>query len=399
MAQSESNSPPLAWQDLGSEGWWPLNAADATGAADAAARAIGLGDWLPSWAALGAAASSAAHPIASSWVLLLACVPALALCVDRLLGEPGLRWHPVVWMGNLLGAMGRRIAPQVGPAGSLGASQALPSPIGDAASPMRQFVGGALAWCAGAALVVVAAALLQAMALRLPLVGAVLVMALLLKPMLAWAMLHDEVLAVELALGQSLAAGQQQLARLVSRDTTVLGADMVRESAIETLAENLCDSLVAPLFWFVLLGLPGAALYRFANTADAMWGYPAARGGRHWAWAGKWAARADDVLSWVPARITALLLMLGAPLWQWRALPAQARQTPSPNGGWPMGAMALRLGVRLSKPGAYALNAQGLSPGPAHMLAAAQRAGRVCVQATVLASLAVLAWVYAGGWG
>ena len=131
-------------------------------------------------------------------------------------------------------------------------------------------------------------------------------------------------------------------------------------SAMESLAENLSDSVVAPLFWFVLLGLPGAALYRFANTADAMWGYPGMRGGRYWQWAGKWAARADDVLSWLPARLTALLLWaaaLGAV--RWRDVRTQARVTPSPNGGWPMGAMALALGVRLSKPGVYVLNAAG----------------------------------------
>ncbi|MFX6477158.1 cobalamin biosynthesis protein, partial [Acinetobacter baumannii] len=87
-------------------------------------------------------------------------------------------------------------------------------------------------------------------------------------------MLHDEVQAVEVALGQSLPAGRAQLARLVSRDVSALTAVQVRESAIESLAENLNDSVVAPLFWFALLGLPGAALYRLANTADAMWGYP-----------------------------------------------------------------------------------------------------------------------------
>ncbi len=84
----------------------------------------------------------------------------------------------------------------------------------------------------------------------------------------------------------------------------------MRESAIESLAENLNDSVVAPIFWFVLFGLPGAALYRFANTADAMWGYRGLRHGVNWEWAGKWAARADDVLSWLPARLTALLLVL-----------------------------------------------------------------------------------------
>jgi adenosylcobinamide-phosphate synthase len=143
----------------------------------------------------------------------------------------------------------------------------------------------------------------------------------------------------------------------------------VRESAIETLAENLNDSVVAPLFWFVLLGLPGAALYRFANTADAMWGYPRVYRGRYWQWAGKWAAHADDVLSWVPARITALLIVLvsfasggregGLPL---NRLRAEAHQTPSPNSGWPMAAMALALGVSLNKPKVYCLNAQGRAP-------------------------------------
>ena len=138
----------------------------------------------------------------------------------------------------------------------------------------------------------------------------------------------------------------------------------MRESAIETLAENLNDSVVAPLFWFVCWGLPGAAVYRFANTADAMWGYPGVYQGQNWAWAGKWAARADDVLSWLPARLTALaLLLLGAG--QCRVLSElrqQARQTPSPNSGWPMAAMALALNVALHKPGVYALNPQGRSP-------------------------------------
>ena len=90
-------------------------------------------------------------------------------------------------------------------------------------------------------------------------------------------MLHDEVLAVEAALQSGLPAGRARLARLVSHDTAQLTSGEVRESAIESLAENLNDSVIAPLLWFVLLGLPGAALYRFANTADAMWGYRAAR--------------------------------------------------------------------------------------------------------------------------
>ncbi len=121
-------------------------------------------------------------------------------------------------------------------------------------------------------------------------------------------MLKSEVQAVEKALGESLQAGRERLSWLVSRDVAVLTEVQVRESAIESLAENLNDSVVAPIFWFLLLGLPGAALYRFANTADAIWGYRGERNGQIWEWGGKWTAWADDCLSWLPARLTATLL-------------------------------------------------------------------------------------------
>ena len=267
----------------------------------------------------------------------------LALAIDRWWGEPPAALHPVVWMGRALGACGARVAP----------AQAT-------GRDLWSFWLAALVWCALAAIVLVVFGVLQWAALaHLPAWGAALALGLLLKPLLAWRMLRREVLAVEAALGESLEAGRARLAWLVSRDVRQLDAAAVRESAIESLAENLSDSVVAPLFWFVLLGLPGAALYRFANTADAMWGYPGMRGGRYWQWAGKWAARADDSLSWLPARLTALLLWLAARGVRWSALRALARATPSPNGGWPMGAMALALGVRLSKPGVYVLNAAG----------------------------------------
>ena len=187
------------------------------------------------------------------------------------------------------------------------------------------------------------------------LIGAGL-LGLLLKPLLSWRMLREEVMAVERALQTSLADGRTQLARLVSRDTSALTAPQVREAAIETLAENLNDSVVAPLFWFVIAGLPGAAIYRFANTADAMVGY---RG--RWEWAGKWAARADDVLSYVPARLTALAL-LGWGHGSVARLVSQAKLTPSPNSGWPMAAMAMRMNLHLGKPGVYVLNENGLEP-------------------------------------
>ena len=300
-------------------------------------------------------------------------VPLLALAVDWWLGEPPAAWHPVVWMGRALQWWGDRLAPT--------------APVAD---DLKAFWRSALVWLALAAIVLVVAWGAQHLVLMLHGFVAAALLALLLKPLLAWRMLHDEVLAVEVALGQSLPAGRAQLARLVSRDVSALTAVQVRESAIESLAENLNDSVVAPLFWFALLGLPGAALYRFANTADAMWGYRSQRDGRYWEWAGKWAARADDVLSWLPARITALLLALvagGVPL---RALAQEARKTPSPNSGWPMAAMALALGVRLSKPGTYCLHAEGRAPTPQD----AQRAQKIVSKvALALAGCALVALV------
>jgi adenosylcobinamide-phosphate synthase len=259
-------------------------------------------------------------------------------------------------------------------------------------SDARVFSVAALSWCAAAAAIFAVAWLFQAWVLAQPAWLAALALGLFLKPLMAWALLHDEVLAVERALGESLSAGRAQLARLVSRDVAQLSPHEVRESAIESLAENLNDSLVAPLFWFVLLGLPGAALFRFANTADAMWGYRGARGGRDWTWAGKWAARADDVLAWLPARLTALLIALAAGTARTLGrLPDEARRTPSPNGGWPMGAMALALGVHLRKPGAYTLNPQGRSPAPADTLRACALGSHTALAATLWACAALLA--------
>ncbi len=303
--------------------------------------------------------------------LLLPLAMLLALLVDRLFGEPPARLHPVVGMGQYLGFFGPRLT-------------ALP--------PGPAFIGGALAWLLGALLSAALAlslemALMQTLQPWTGLPGMLLcalALGLLLKPLLAWRMLAEEVQAVEAALQQSLEAGRARLARLVSRDTRALSAAEVREAAIETLAENLNDSVVAPLFWFALAGLPGAALYRFANTADAMWGYRDQR-----EWSGKFAARADDVLSWLPARLTGLLMI---PLWQLPRLLREAGRTPSPNSGWPMAAMALTLGLSLGKPGVYRLNEAGVPPEPAHMAQALRRARLTLWRCSGLLVLLALGW-------
>jgi len=302
----------------------------------------------------------------------------VALAADRYVGEPPVRYHPVVWMGNYLDWAGKRVQRLAGQ----GVAFTHRGHVGSQ-TDFKAFWLAAGVWIGGAVVVLIAALALQWCVLAVPgllmqaieratgsifggFVGSLLsavLLGCLLKPMLAWAMLRSEVLAVEAALnpahGGSLAAGRERLSWLVSRDVTQLTEAQVRESAIESLAENLNDSVIAPIFWFVLLGLPGAALYRFANTADAMWGYPGLYKGHNWQWAGKWAARADDALSYIPARITGVLLAAVSRGVAWKTLRTEAARTPSPNSGWPMAAMALALGVRLQKPGVYALNALG----------------------------------------
>ena len=323
----------------------------------------------------------------------------VALAVDRWLGEPPVRLHPVVWMGNYLGWAGRWLQRH---------TRAQPADGLPGTPDWKAFWLGALAWSVGAAVVYTAFWFVQnllyrSVAAELGAIGAMgavwsgLLVAVLvgvaLKPLLAWAMLKSEVLAVEAALdagqGGSLEGGRERLRWLVSRDVAALSESGVRESAIESLAENLNDSVVAPIFWFVLLGLPGAALYRFANTADAMWGYRGVYHGQHWEWAGKWAARADDCLSWLPARITGVLLALVAGRGG-AQLRREAARTPSPNSGWPMAAMALGLGVCLQKPGVYALNATGHAPRNSDTVRAVAYASKALASGVIIAQIATI---------
>ena len=354
----------------------------------------------------------------------------LTLFIDQWIGEPPPRWHPVVWMGNYLGWAGRWLQARV-EIGQSGAGDVAGAADKADAADWASFWRGAAAWWLGAVLVLLVAGGLQWLLLQLPLGWAVLLLGVALKPLLAWRMLTDEVAAVEQQLGQSLQAGQQQLARIVSRDVAVLDVVQVRESALESLAENLNDSVIAPLFWFALLGLPGAALCRFADTADSMWGYRGNYRGQRWEWAGKWTARADDVLAWLPARITAVALALAGVVASWRKarpachlaacsssaasasqavdaetstqsssiyqrlaqLPRQARCTPSPNSGWPMAALALVLDVRLCKPQTYTLHAQGQTAQACHIAQAVRLAHGALLGLVALWGLAwLVAW-------
>jgi adenosylcobinamide-phosphate synthase len=196
----------------------------------------------------------------------------------------------------------------------------------------------------------------------------------LLKCCLAWRALDDEAAQVEAALASGdLAAARLALRSLVSRETAALDTGQVAAAAIESVAENLGDSLVGPALAFAFAGLGGAFAYRWLNTADAMIGY---RG--RYEWAGKPAARLDDVANLLPARLAAALLLAaggdrGAGL---AVLRRDRGATASPNAGWPMAAMAGLLGRALEKPGHYRLNAAAPPPEVGDIAAARAVAGR-----------------------
>jgi adenosylcobinamide-phosphate synthase len=148
-------------------------------------------------------------------------------------------------------------------------------------------------------------------------------------------------------------AGRERVQMLVSRDTRDLDDEQVLSAAYESVAENLNDSIIAPLFYFVIFGLPGAALYRAANTMDAMLGYTDERSRIGW-----FSARMDDILSFIPARITGLLLILyfagsGRLRPALRILRRDRHLRPGFNGGIPMALIAGGVGIRFDKPGKY----------------------------------------------
>lgn len=283
-----------------------------------------------------------------------------ALVLDRVIGEPPLRVHPVM----AIGAVADRVETH------------LLQPDDNDDWPILR--GGA-GWLIGLGVCTATGSLLA----RTPR----LVQALALWTMFSHKMLIDEVGAVETALTESLEAGQDQVQRIVSRDAKQLDEPQVRMSAIESLAENLSDSVTAPLLFWALGGMPGVLAYRWMNTADARFGYR----DRRWEYLGKVSALADDVANLLPARLTGLFLSTFPPVLT--RLRRDATVTPSPNAGWPMGAMARALGVRLEKPGVYTLNPEGREPRLGDIGRAIKRVNRAHVGiALVTAAIAWTRW-------
>jgi adenosylcobinamide-phosphate synthase len=165
---------------------------------------------------------------------------------------------------------------------------------------------------------------------------------------LAGTTLIREVRQVFLALDRSLDEGRAQVARIVGRDTSELTAQEVRTAALETLAENLSDGVIAPLFWLMLLGTPGMLAYKMINTLDSMIGYRTER----YLQFGCWAARIDDVANFIPARLTALLMVIWCPK-HLGFVRRYDRQHASPNSGYPEAALASILNCRFGGPHKY----------------------------------------------
>lgn len=147
---------------------------------------------------------------------------------------------------------------------------------------------------------------------------------------------------------QGLAAGRQQVARIVGRNTSELTDQQVKQATLETIAENLSDGVIAPLFWFALLGLPGMAAYKMINTLDSMIGYKSERHKQF----GFVAAKLDDLANWVPARLTAMLLA-GTNQRAWQFIWRYGNQHASPNAGYPEAALAGILNCRFGGPNKY----------------------------------------------
>ena len=268
-----------------------------------------------------------------------AFLPPLALAVERWLGypEPLLRLigHPVMWFGRVITLLET-------------------AAFRRQRSPDQQRLAGVVSVLILLLTAIVPCLAIQQVLRLIP--GGWLVEMLLATSFLAQKELGRAVSAVAAGLRQSLAAGREAVSHVVGRDPNVLDEAGVAGAAVETLAESTSDGVVAPWFWLVLFGLPGIAAYKAINTADSMIGHLNDRY-RYYGWA---AARLDDFVNLVPARLTAVLVVLAcffvpqaSPGGAWAAARRDAMKHKSPNAGWPEAAFAGALGLSLGGPRSY----------------------------------------------
>lgn len=254
----------------------------------------------------------------------------IALLIDRIIGDPHSRLHPVAVLGAFIGWWGK------------------PSryPV------VLQRAAGACMWVVTVLLFSLPFILAE---LLLPWFVLLVAGPVLLKSCLAWRSLEEHALSVERALRSGLDEGRGKVQYLVSRDPAHLTKEQVLSAAYESVSENLVDSIVSPLCYYAVFGLPGAAAFRAANTMDAMLGYRDERERLGW-----FPARADDVLNYIPARLSAALLLCYFAC-RGRFAPAldclrkDGKKRPGVNGGLPMAVMAGGTNTRFEKPGVYSI--------------------------------------------
>lgn len=260
---------------------------------------------------------------------------ALAVAIDVALGDPPDAFHPVAWMGKVISRLERG---------------------GPKPNPTARFLYGTAMTLFAVVLFAIPVYFIIFYLERVSPVAGIILAGLILKSTFSIRGLRSTALKIRLLLqDKKLRETRSELRALVSRDTGDLPEPLLVSATVESVGEGTNDSLVAPLFYFLLLGVPGAIGYRVVNTLDSMIGYHG-----KYEHLGKFAARLDDILNYIPARIAALLLVLAAALKRngqsaWRTALREHVRTESPNAGWPMAAMAGALNVRLEKAGHYVL--------------------------------------------
>ena len=261
--------------------------------------------------------------------------------LDLIFGDPARLPHPVVWFGKMIASCEQSL--------NKGSYRKLKGALTAISLILFAF---ALAWMLRRDLGIFALFIFDGTREQVYQIPILLYLfdAIIIFYCLAGTTLIREVRAVFLALDRSLEEGRKQVARIVGRDTSELSAQEVRTAALETLAENLSDGVIAPLFWLAILGTPGMLAYKMVNTLDSMIGYKTDR----YRDFGCWAAHIDDIANYIPARLTALLMILSTGrLGLLRFVWKNGRNHASPNSGYPEAALAAILDCRFGGPHYY----------------------------------------------
>ena len=261
--------------------------------------------------------------------------------LDLIFGDPARLPHPVVWFGKMIASCEQSL--------NKGSYRKLKGALTAISLILFAF---ALAWMLRRVLGIFALFIFDGTREQVYQIPILLYLfdAIIIFYCLAGTTLIREVRAVFLALDRSLEDGRKQVARIVGRDTSELSAQEVRTAALETLAENLSDGVIAPLFWLAILGTPGMLAYKMVNTLDSMIGYKTDR----YRDFGCWAAHIDDIANYIPARLTALLMVLSTGrLGLLRFVWKNGRNHASPNSGYPEAALAAILDCRFGGPHYY----------------------------------------------